>query len=505
MVSIKHTYQSGLVLLALVIFLAFAIISYAFSELSVAKIKEQRAGATLSALQQGKQAIIDYAITYSDRSVDNDYGLFPNPETFLNGRYGNMSGSAGSKNVNIIEWLPWRTLDLDALKDESGTCLFYAVSGSYRLNANQSDMINEDSYGQLQIVDAAGNVVEGLNPEDRVVALVIAPGEVLAGQARNPLQINSNCGDDYGNNLAYLEGNGVYDNSTVSSVPDDVDLFIHATATSRNEAIPYNDKFLSIKRDDIWPAIVSRSDFQADMNRLTQALAECMAEYANLLDNSARRLAWPASVSIGPDRIDYRDNNNYIDTDGSEGYSGRYPYVVTNSNNAINSVALTEPVLFDIPGMCNNLGVDWEGEVVNLSAGASKYRKLWDNWKDHFFYIISKSYEPDIGSDVSCMDAGVDCISVNGAVNVYAGAVIFSGSRLAGAARADITVLADYLEDGKADEFILEADVANRTGDRDYVYTSPAASPDTINDVMYCIRDQPSSGSIDLDVIECSL
>ena len=491
-ITSKH--QQGLVLLVLVIIIVLAFTSYLFSDLSITQIRMSQAKSTLTTLKKAKQAVINYAATSIERSASGDYGLLPCPETFLNGNYGNMAGGCGGQNMNVVEWLPWRSLDLSTLKDESGTCLFYAVSGTYKLGSSQADMINEDSIGMFQVVDSAGNILKGLNLEDQIVAFVIAPGAPLPGQTRNPLFVTSNCGDDYGNQSAYLEGDGFTDNSAVSVVEDSIDQFIHATEASATESSAYNDKFLAITRDEVWNAIVERSDFKQKMENLTQALAMCLTEYANMPDNNSRRLPWPVQTNLGV-ITNYRDNNNYVDDAGaSGGYSGRYPFKVADSNNSINAVSMTQDILFEINNICKELDLGG-GLKVDLKTTTSEYRKLWNNWKDHFFYVLSKEYEPDSTGAKTCDGAGV-CISVN--VNEYAGAVIFSGSRLDGITRNDRSDVSDYLEDGKGAEFVSEA--GNKTGDRTYLYTDPQT--DTVNDVMYCIEDKVNLGE-DLTVIEC--
>jgi hypothetical protein len=336
--------------------------------------------------------------------------------------------------------------------------------------------------------------VQGGSADSQVVALVIAPGAPLQGQARNPTVINSSCGRDYGNVSAYLEGNGVYDNSTTSAAIDTVDDFIHATETSSTETTPYNDKFLTITREEIWDAIVERNDFKQDMETLTQALTMCLAEYANLADNTSRRLPWPVITDLGV-MTNYRTNSNYDDDNGAtQGYSGRFPFNIGGSNNAINATALTEDEILEINGLCNTLDLGG-GIIIDLKTSTSEYRKLWNNWKDHFFYVLSKEYEPDNTGAGKCTGTA-PCIQVNG--TKYAAAVIFSGSRLPGATRNDKWDVAEYLEDGKAAVFINEN--TNKTGDRNYIYTDPQT--DTENDIMYCIEDKNNPAD-DLTVIEC--
>ena len=125
--------QKGLVLLVLIIIIVLAFFTYSLSGMSITQIHMDQTKNTLVTLKEAKQAVINYAVTYSDRGVDNDYGVFPHPETIKNGAYGNMPGNVGTKNTNTVGWFPWRALDLPALKDESSTCLFYAVSGTYKL------------------------------------------------------------------------------------------------------------------------------------------------------------------------------------------------------------------------------------------------------------------------------------------------------------------------------------------------------------------------------------
>lgn len=496
------SHQKGLALVILVVIVLLTIVAYYTSNLSITQVRTEQIKSTMATLKRAKRAIINHAITYADEDANKNgkFGVLPHPETTFSGNDGNMPPNWGTKNTNIVEWFPWRSLDLPTLKDESGTCLFYAVSGTYKLGGTvQSDMINEDSIGMFQVVNSAGDILQGANIEDRVVVLVIAPGGPLVGQARNPLVATSSCGRDYANVGAYLEGDGVTDNSAVSAVADTIDQFIGATETSADEAVPYNDRFLTITRGEIWKAIIERSDFKQKMENLTQAMALCLAEYANAVDNTSRRLPWPVITSLGA-TTNYRDKNNYDDDNtATQGYSGRFPFNVGDSNDAINPGALTDDDLLDIPGLCSNIiltsGPDI-GTAIDLDTATSEYRKLWKNWKDHFFYILSKGYGPDNTGENTCALSGA-CVTVN--ATEYAGAVIFSGSRLDGITRNDKSVVSDYLEDGKGNEFIEEAKVVNQTGDRTYVYTDPQT--DTQNDVMYCISDE--AVGLSLTVSEC--
>ena len=144
------------------------------------------------------------------------------------------------------------------------------------------------------------------------------------------------------------------------------------------------------------------------------------------------------------------------------------------------------------------------GMFIDLNTSLSEYRKLWNNWKDHFFYILSKGYEPAITGPSTCASSGA-CITVN--ATEYAAAVIFSGSRLDGITRNDKSAVADYLEDGK--DIIFASEEVLKSGSETYVYTDPQTG--AINDIMYCIEDKPIDDPLTplinelelLSIIEC--
>ena len=489
----------------IVIFLAVS--SYYFSSLSVTEIKVDNIKRTQFALKQAKQALIAYAATYNDIKFSGEHGILPCPD-YNNGVLAEGledNGNCGARGISKLGYLPWRTLRIQPLKDESGTCLMYAVTGEYKNDESatptfKSLMLNEDSYGTFDIVREDSSIVTGGNPADRIVALVFAPGRPLPYQART-FTNGTLCGGEYAKFEQYLDTVGAIDNSSLTGNVADIDEFVHATSASE---LQYNDLFLTITREEIWQSILNRNDFEQKMENLSHAMAMCLATYANQTDNSSRRLPWPATTNLSG--ADYPEQNSYQDDNGAtEGYSGRYPYNVSNSNNEIDPdpMSMTADELLNA---CDSVVIsipDPPGSLtVNLTATAPdmEYRELWNNWKDHFFYVLSSRYEPKnvaSSSEVECGGSG-ECITVNG--TEYAAAVIFSGRRLDSQSRNDKSLVSDYLEDGKADEFIEEAKVINRKGNRAYTYTDPQT--ESINDIMYCIEDKPVNDV--LSVIECS-
>lgn len=481
--QIKQAGQKGIALLLLVVSVALAAISYFVAEMSTAEIRLERIDATGKALQRAKQALIAYAVTYGDIDADanglpdfpGEYGYLPCPDYNAGLAEGiEDSGNCGARSVSKLGYLPWRTLGLPGLKDESGTCLMYAVSGDYKNDesafpSNKALLLNEDSNGMFQVVDDSGAVLEGVNPDDRIVAIILAPGKPLPGYGRSVNPAGSVCGFEYTNYPAYLDAAGIFDNSSLAALPYQVDQFIHATAETVSDTAPnpYNDRFVTISRDEIWQALTARPDFVQKITNLTEALAMCLGDYAAV--NGLGRLPWPVQADLA----DYQQNASYNDNaDESPGYAGRLPFIVDDSNDEIGVAGSAE--LFTLAA-CNALTVA-SGAVVDLQTPGAEYRKLWDNWKDHFFYVVSQDHAPD-NVAATC---GSDCITVNGVQR--AGLVVFGGFREAGQVRIEPVAgdpdtkrdVASYMENANRNEF--------PDSDGDGAYSTAGT-----NDIMYCL------------------
>ncbi|VAW52586.1 hypothetical protein MNBD_GAMMA06-1145 [hydrothermal vent metagenome] len=479
-------------MLILIITLALAVSAYYFSSISIVDLKVNNLNDTRLALKKAKQLLLNYAVMHASQNGagnglgggdPGEYGYFPCPYITQGNvvNEGKQNGNCGAANINSMGYLPWTSLQSEILRDGHGNCLWYAVSGAYK-NATNSGLINEDTNGMFQIVDSGNNVIAGVTPENRIVAVVFAPGAALGAQSR-VADVNFSCGSDGTNAAAYLEGNGNTDNATLLTDADNLDTFIQASLTSDNDSPPYNDHFITITRSEIWAAIMAtttaRSEFNNKMTNLTAALAECLRRYA--LKNTKNRLPWPAPMSL----TDYRVNNNYADVTG---YAGRLPFIVADSNTAIGVGTNNE--LFVEAG-CNVAG----GFPVDLiytppaPPPPSESRTLWNNWKDHFFYVLSKDYEPATSTASAC--AG-NCITVN---NIkMAGVVIFSGSRQANSSQLRNGGIATDEADTKQNIRNYIEGVNNQTAFIDATGTGDYFSGG--NDIMYCI--QP-----DLNVVSC--
>ena len=131
----------------------------------------------MAVLSQAKSALIASSrLSDSDKSTSGlKHRYFLCPDLTGNGE------AEASCNASRVEgWLPWKTLGLKPLRDTSGTCLRYFISSSYMSGALPPPSIT------LPLLD--GDFT--LNNQSQVmstvvVAVIIAPGKVLEGQARS--------------------------------------------------------------------------------------------------------------------------------------------------------------------------------------------------------------------------------------------------------------------------------------------------------------------------------
>lgn len=469
--------QRGAALLVTLVIVVMGIAAALVGSLSTTALKNARQETTSTALAQAKEALIGYAITYGDKPdhVGKVHGYLPCPDPNGTGYGANDEGSSetcGSKNVSAIGRLPWKTLGLPALRDGDGECLWYAVSGTYKNNP-MTDLMNWDTNGQFQVYAADGTRLD--SNYNQVVAVIFAPGSVQGSQNRTPSGAAPVCGGNYSAS-AYLDNNTAHsiNNASISTVPSAVSQFIQGDNNGE-----VNDRMLFITRQDIWNAMLKRSDFTNTLKLLTRRVAECLADYGDNNNwSSNHSLPWPAPLALS----DYAVNDNYNDDDWR--YAGRVPHLVVDSKSDSNN---------DMSGsrlMASGNGLNCPHYAAAPSNELERLYPWWNNWKDHLFYALSEEYRPREAITGLCWG---DCVRINGS-GYYAGIVIFAGSALSGQDRASATttnsersVLSKYLEGRN------ESNYPNYGGDDDYQAEAASA---TFNDILFCIET-------DLDVIEC--
>lgn len=466
-------HQQGLGLLIFFVVLILAGSAFLLTHAPPESGRAQAENRTSEALAAAKQALLAYAASYySQDETPGRHGILPCPERASAYNYvdGNSSAQCGDLHTNSIGRLPWRHLQIPPPHDSAGECLWYALSGGF-YNSPASYMTNDDTPGMFELYDASGNLIAGNTPEERLVALVIAPGLPLAGQNRStqndlPCKQRGNLVDS-GDYLDSILG---INNAEVSeTTADQVDRFITATRLGNNSNL--NDRIITISAAEIFDAIKARPALYDDkIAELGQALGQCLIGYAqvaalaihnaggggsgalqvcyddcNATNNGCRlaassgaeiaacisnrnscrtaclntagvadyRLPWPAPVNLNSD---YREDDNYIGLgDASEGYLGRLPFDVASSSGLI---GITEDYLLTETDSDCTLDDEYYPELFTL----------WQHWKDHWFYVLGRDFAPSLATTPASVCTS-DCPQVDGGAR-QAALLIFSGERI---------------------------------------------------------------------------
>jgi hypothetical protein len=447
---------------------------------------------TMTALAEAKAALISYAVTYYEEHP-GELGFLPCPDLGVDAvTEGGQHGVCGSRYVNSLGRFPWESLGLSPLRDGSGECLWYAVSGGYKQGGSaKGEMLNEDTNGQFQVyVEAGRSMALGDSPGDRAVAVIMAPGSALDGQDRSAQETGvAICGGNYlaPNYLDCLDlddgepcdqaTENAIDNAAISDQGDTVDRFVAAQKASDAT----NDRIVFITRAELAEAVRRRRDLPLKLFQdppegsdpetvnLTRAVAECLGEYARETHGS---LPFAAPVKLE----DYRDDGAY--KDAVNRLAGRLPWLVGASTDLAGAARTS---LFGLS----------EDDLGPCTVWTEEHARLWTHWKDHLFYAVSAAHRPKGGREKPPLCAEADCFSVGGA-GPYAAVVLFSGPPLAAQSRDappldsdQMQFLANYLEG------INESTHSAGQGSGDYVSGDPESSPEhesANNDVLYCIE-----------------
>jgi len=453
---------------------------------------------TSESLARAKEALLSYAVNYYTSASNAGnlnlgfHGLLPCPELAGSANEGVSAGNCSVTHTNRLGRFPWRSLDLPPLKDASGECLWYALSGGF-FNAPRSKMVNADTPGMFQIFNEQGLPVKGATPEDRVVAVILAPGEPLSNQTRPPVIPNSNlpCEIAYNvvNAIDYLDADQGIDNAVVDSTNVDiVDQFIYNSSLSLNPSL--NDRLITITVDEIYNAIRMNNNLnRTRINLMTNTIIGCLTNYANNSNTASSSIApitafnlpWPAALEI---QGDYRVEANYVDASAVANTLGRFPFSTPASYAATTSINIFTdntscPLLFNNP--------------LDPAFLKNEIRILWDNWKDHLFYIVHNDYLPGASSvqnSNSC--TGANCLTMNG--NSYAALLIFSDQRLPNPPfnqlRQDPYVEAGTVSGNFKTEITNYLEGTNATSSTTFGDYSalPLVNQLQVNDHVYCMR-----------------
>ena len=259
--------QSGTVLLALLLVILTATSYALIKELNDAVNNYTMNVNGLAALQQAKQALIGYALRYPEYS-NGEYGpgYLPCPDSNDDGSAGTSCSFSGGTSLGRI---PWKTMEIDNLKDNAGETIWYALSDNFRNNPKLVPL-NSETPGQLSV-----------DGTDDIVAVLIAPGVAIGNEDRSTANVNDPA--------QYLEG---------ENADGDTDF---ARSSSSDE---FNDLVVTITRTELMRYVERR------------VLGEVKTALAAYRDSSGLNLAYPWLAPFADPKSDHR---RLIGTAGSGG------------------------------------------------------------------------------------------------------------------------------------------------------------------------------------------
>lgn len=249
------------------------------SSLNSAAPQLARGMSSTNALAQAKEALIGYAITYSNTHT-NVNGFLPCPDQGQNSTQdGTANSTCAITDISAIGKLPWKSLGLQPLRDGSSECLWYAVSGTYK-NSPDTDLMNWDNNGLFQIMAPDGvNFLAGSSAENQPVAVIFAPGSPIGAQSRTPATNAPSCGGNY-TASNYLDNDTIHgiNNAVTSTTANTVTQFVNGSVKDSSGTEIVNDRLLFITREELFNAIKKRNDLTLS---ITNQAVLCLATLPN--------------------------------------------------------------------------------------------------------------------------------------------------------------------------------------------------------------------------------
>lgn len=241
MYGVARARQKGVVVVILVVLLLLGGFMFALGTVKVAAVGVERERSSLDVLAQAKGALIDFAVSDNTRPGQlpcpdvNDDGEATSPADFI---------AATGACVSLIGRLPWKTLGLPDLRDDSGERLWYAVSNDFRANNTGVALVPLNSDTAFR----AGNTsltISGLTPGSNLAAIVIAPGAVLTRTDGWAQQRACAAGCDPRHFLDIAAGEDNADGNT---------LYVFAARSAT-----FNDRLMPVYSDDIMRLVERRA------------------------------------------------------------------------------------------------------------------------------------------------------------------------------------------------------------------------------------------------------
>ncbi len=270
------TKQKGAVVILMAFIIGLGVLAYLLHAFDPARLRLEQDKKTMQTLNEAKQALIAWSVSHQytpgqmpwpDRHLDpliydgsSDCVTTVFQYSYLLGQLPSQSDTSPcldpNNGLNVYLGLSTYPSLGQEFHDAQGNRLWYAVSRNLvRDHATSTNPVinpNISTYSWLQVLDRNGNLVS-----DRVAAVILAPGDALAGQNRTGAADASQFLD------GFQIGAAVFNNRGYAT--DDEDFIIgddsrNVSATDLTFVQPYNfnDKLVYITIDELMAALEKR-------------------------------------------------------------------------------------------------------------------------------------------------------------------------------------------------------------------------------------------------------
>jgi hypothetical protein len=180
--------QSGAALILFLTIMVLGISALLLSELNTnTDLMLEKQAQTTKVLSEAKETLLAFAGTYAEmrEHLGQPQGYLPCPDYDGDG---SADASCGTKGHSVIGFFPWRTLGLPPLRDGSGECLWYAISGNYK--DQPKTLLTNQTEGLFLVKNSNNDIIA-----ENALAILFAPGKTIGEQNRT-ITDNTVCGEN---------------------------------------------------------------------------------------------------------------------------------------------------------------------------------------------------------------------------------------------------------------------------------------------------------------------
>jgi hypothetical protein len=228
--GVRQRGVAAVVFLAIFAMILIGVLTTAFSSRSAQSDYDAK---TFPVLAAAKEALIAYAVANS---------IAPGrlPCVYISNADPGMSDPCTSPGTVQLGRLPWKQLGMPVLRDASGECLWYAVSGNFAQTTALTTPINSDhALGQFTI---KRNPAPIATLATNVIAVIFAPGPTVGSNDRTGGGTPTPCGG----------------NTAVANYLDPLNAAATTTFYADSPSDTVNDRLVYITAADVLPRVERR-------------------------------------------------------------------------------------------------------------------------------------------------------------------------------------------------------------------------------------------------------